>query len=575
MMHVNFDNIFIGTPDGAQSFSASFGEGINIIHGRNTSGKSTIINLIAYAFGINEVKSKLSEMIDIAAIVSIRFTLTQLGEARNCEVIRDGEFMFLNFGAGKFHRLTGVSGDNSAEHKKLKEMISNLLGFTLELDTKGVLHPAPIEAAFLPYFISQDVGWVYLRKSFSNLEFYRNFKEDFIDYYLGIISSRDRLKKYELERRKSRIQAEMETLISLGDSEEIKISQLDSEIQSSTLNEYINDFSDKNQEISALEKALIAKSNEASRIRDRKNILSRIKRISESILDASWKCPVCTQAIAVDLGLAYSTHQDVNDTESELEAAKKKLKELHGEVNSIKGRLEALRLDVQKRYSIIEKRTSNTYSLSSYFEMKSNFTLDIRIKTKLGSLSIEKAKVEDDLKGYVTDQEIEEKRQEKSRQFIKLLSSYLNELEVKPLPKERYSYLYSITSFPYQGVELLKAVMAYHFAFNEMIRQTESIHRLPFILDAIFKEDIEAKSKPVILAFIAKHAPSDTQTIMSIADVEGNDVIKDRISEKYFGGKAKHICIGESIRTRSILSQSSSDNLSRFREIVSIIDGTL
>ena len=54
-----------------------------------------------------------------------------------------------------------------------------------------------METMFLPYYVSQDVGWVYLRKSFSNLNFYKNFKEDFLDYYLGIENVIDREEKKE------------------------------------------------------------------------------------------------------------------------------------------------------------------------------------------------------------------------------------------------------------------------------------------------------------------------------------------------------------------------------------------
>ena len=52
----------------------------------------------------------------------------------------------------------------------------------------------------------------------------------------------------------------------------------------------------------------------------------------------------------------------------------------------------------------------------------------------------------------------------------------------------------------------------------EIINETNNIHRLPLILDSIFKEDLEAKSKEMILEFICKNQPDDTQTIISVAD---------------------------------------------------------
>ena len=61
---------------------------------------------------------------------------------------------------------------------------------------------ASIETMFLPYYIAQPTGWVYLRKSFGGLEFYKNFKNDYLDYYLGIENNIDRLDKQKLEEEK-------------------------------------------------------------------------------------------------------------------------------------------------------------------------------------------------------------------------------------------------------------------------------------------------------------------------------------------------------------------------------------
>lgn len=41
-----------------------FSEGVNIVHGKNTSGKSTFIQAILYTFGINDEKRKLEELLE-------------------------------------------------------------------------------------------------------------------------------------------------------------------------------------------------------------------------------------------------------------------------------------------------------------------------------------------------------------------------------------------------------------------------------------------------------------------------------------------------------------------------------
>lgn len=104
--------------------------------------------------------------------------------------------------------------------------------------------------------------------------------------------------------------------------------------------------------------------------------------------------------------------------------------------------------------------------------------------------------------------------------------------------------MFEITAFPLQGVELHKTVMAYHFAFNKYIKATSYIHRIPFMLDAIFKEDIDIDNKDKILKFIEKHKPSDTQTIISIADTKNEREVIKGYNKNYFYNEATLICIG-------------------------------
>ncbi|MFA0350769.1 hypothetical protein AB4486_28100, partial [Vibrio sp. 10N.222.55.C6] len=72
--------------------------------------------------------------------------------------------------------------------------------------------PASLEAMFLPYYIAQDVGWVYRHKSFRGLDFVKNFKNDFFDYFLGITNSYNRIEKTRLEKEKKELEAESRLL---------------------------------------------------------------------------------------------------------------------------------------------------------------------------------------------------------------------------------------------------------------------------------------------------------------------------------------------------------------------------
>jgi hypothetical protein len=66
--------------------------------------------------------------------------------------------------------------ENIHQHVKGKAPLSDLFGFTLHLEYDNEYKPASLEAMFLPYYIAQDVGWVYRHKSFRGLDFAVFFK---------------------------------------------------------------------------------------------------------------------------------------------------------------------------------------------------------------------------------------------------------------------------------------------------------------------------------------------------------------------------------------------------------------
>ena len=47
-----------------KGFFTTFSEGVNIIYGKNTSGKSTLLQAIHYTFGINDEQHKLEEILN-------------------------------------------------------------------------------------------------------------------------------------------------------------------------------------------------------------------------------------------------------------------------------------------------------------------------------------------------------------------------------------------------------------------------------------------------------------------------------------------------------------------------------
>lgn len=570
---LKYNKLFAYSETKAKSFLTEF-DSINIVHGRNTSGKSTLFLSILYAFGINDGNQYLKELLDDKIIFRLDCTLTKENKSEILTIIRDDDTMFIKKDGIPIQRFNGISSNNSGEHVKLKLFLNNLFDFSLHLESKNEFKPAPIETMFLPYYISQTVGWVYLRKTFSGLEFYKNLKEDYIDYYLGLEPSIDRVKRHELQTKLKNKQDEI-SLISKFEltNEDIQLTKLTDEKFVETSGEYIENYSKNYSALTEKENDYVLKCNELGFLQERKTILIKTSASHKAQQPEVGNCPTCTQTLPFGISETYTYLQDQNDTDHEISVVKGKIKDVQSKINSLKKAIEEEREIIAREYSTLNKYVNSGVSYEKWLKNKANAELISTLNEKIGFLTVEKNKIEEDLKQYKTDAEIEKSRNTQSNAFTSLFAGYLKQLGVKELKEDRYTKLYQISAFPSQGVELHKTIMAYHFAFNNLIADTNDIHRLPFMLDAIFKEDLDDENKSVILKFINKNKPSDTQLIISIAQSKTQLNNASKFNSDFFGGTAKLIRIGDGESERTFLTDFKEEYSEYLTETLEIING--
>ena len=568
------DKLFAYSEINSKYFYTEFNDSVNIIYGKNTSGKSTIFQSILYTLGINDSNDYLKEILEDDIFFRIDCQIVKRGIAEKVIFIREDEIMFIKRAKLPVLRFNGISADNSGEHIKLKEYMHELFGFSLKLENKNEYKAAPIETMFLPYYISQSLGWVYLRKSFSSLDFYRNFKEDFLDYYLGIESFVDREEKQKLEKQLKNKEDEIRFYIKLeGNNDEFQITKLVDEEFIEESKEYIESHKDNQTILNKYEEEYISKCNELSYYQERQSLLRKISKHHKNQNPIGGVCPSCFQALIFNITKSYKYLQEENDTEEEMGKCKVRIKKLQSGINSLRRDIDNRRLNISKEYEILKKCFNNNISYDSWMKNKVNTQLIRDIKCKVGELTIEKVGIEGSLKLFKTEEEVEKSRLAKSREFSSIFFGFLDNLGVKSLKEERYKSLYKISAFPYQGVELHKTVLAYNFAFNKLIEKTENIQRFPFMLDAIFKEDIEQSNKDAIVEFIGKYKPNDTQLILSIAETKEKEESIHEYNKKYFNGTAKLICIGNGIKERAFLDLYDGSKDSYLEETLNVING--
>src|SRR5882762_1966359 len=147
-----YDRFFAYSEKNKKYFYTEFDKGVNIVYGRNTSGKTTLFLSILYTFGINDGNQYLKDLLQEKVIFRIDCTLTKEGINEQFSIVREDDTLFIKRSGVPLKRFNGISGNRSEEHIQLKEYLNGLFDYSLRLESQSELKVAPIETMFLPYY---------------------------------------------------------------------------------------------------------------------------------------------------------------------------------------------------------------------------------------------------------------------------------------------------------------------------------------------------------------------------------------------------------------------------------------
>ncbi|WP_045492946.1 hypothetical protein [Vibrio hyugaensis] len=473
---VEYNNFFAYSGKGQKYFNTIFSKGINIVHGKNMSGKSTFIQALLYTFGINDEKRKLTELLKDGVIFRVDFTIYNPTPTK-VSIVRDDEIVSIRVAEKPPIKFIGIGGNKSREHVKLKAFLSELFGFTLHLEYDNEYKPASLEAMFLPYYVAQDVGWVYRHKSFRGLDFVKNFKNDFFDYFLGIANNYDRLEKSRLDKEKKDLEAESRLINKIEQNDrKLKLARLKDEVFTAKTIEYIEPYKENKSKLIELEKEYLSICNKITLLEESRKVLRRVRKSLNNDILADTRCPTCSNELSHSVEDTYNYLQDLNDTETQLEELNKNIKELkssQGKLNSIINDINDKKKVVEKEYyELLEYKVDNV-TFESWLKNKVNVELSGELNNKLGEITSKIYEIEGKLSKFKTADTVKKERRSASYTFKSTFEKYALELNVKPFEDERFYLLYDIPAFPRQGVELLKTLLAYNFSFVETIKKTD------------------------------------------------------------------------------------------------------
>ena len=92
---VEYNQFFAYSSKENKYFDTTFSKGVNIVHGKNTSGKSTFIQALNYTFGINDEKRKLADLLTENVIFRLDLTINNLVQTR-VSIVRDDEIVSID-----------------------------------------------------------------------------------------------------------------------------------------------------------------------------------------------------------------------------------------------------------------------------------------------------------------------------------------------------------------------------------------------------------------------------------------------------------------------------------------------
>lgn len=559
---ITYKSFFAYSEEYERYFYTQFDAGVNIVTGKNTSGKSTLLQAINYTFGINDEEYKLAEILTPDLILRLDIEINSNNKISKATIVRHEDSIYIQIEGKPIAKFYGIGDNKRNEHIKLKNFYAELFNFHLELENKKKLSTAPIEVMFLPYYVSQNYGWVLILKSFSNLSYYKNFKTDYYDYYLGIAPDENRKDKLRLEAEKQDIEFKIYNLNSiLAEKGALQQALLFDEEYIEETEIYIEKYKTDKESLIMLEREYLSIANKIAYLERQKKTLNQVQSYLKK--KSITTCSTCKQPLNKSLEEIYEYYQDKEDTEKQAGCIKDSIIKEASALNSKDKKIKKLRLQILERYNQFKAyRLNENYTLGEWIDKKVDIEIYNSIIGKRIELEKKLGEINDDLSEFLTEDDIIEIRKDKEGEFKAMFYTYLRELNVNHFG-HNYS-LYQLGLFPQQGVELLKALLAYYFTFNKLIMNTSYVHRLPLVLDAVFKEDVDGASKDLIIKFISNHIPKDTQLIFSVAESEDKQLMVDNYNTTYFENKAKIITINKS-KERAFF-QPYNDNYKELKE---------
>lgn len=508
--------------------------GINVIQGDNKTGKSSFLKSIYYAFGAETGMHPTWIALNPIVIVDFRYNSQKYTIMRNVRNI-------WVYDADK-----NLIHNSSSITRGFTPFFSRFFNFKVELTTRNrVKQQATPAFCLMPFYIDQDLSWEKNWNSFQNLGQFTNWRKDLAAFHSGVTSSNYyslKSQKDTLLLNKNQLEIELQAIEGIRNQSLEEIKDVDFTIPLDEFKHEITNLLEELNKIKSDSSQLKEKLREL--YKEKEIIKEQIKITNHSLrelnkdyeycvkdLGHNVDCPTCGAIYENSFAERFSIANDEDqclDLKMELESKYSQL------LSSIEKSREKF-FETHKRMKLVDnllQTKKKRITLRELISYEGSRSLISRLSTKIQELRLKIQKISRAIIEINKQlKKIIDPRRKKRiiETYRQNMGQFLKDLNVKDLPFESYKELHS--SIHEKGSDKPRALLAYYFSILKVMSvSSDSGTFFPIIIDAPLQQEQDQENTKVILDFIGKNCPEDTQLILGIISLEeinfeGNTVL--------------------------------------------------
>lgn len=460
-----------------KSREIEFKKGLNIIIGKNKTGKSSLIKSIFFTFGCEiKFEDEWKKLIDKYLLYF------QYGNEYFC-ILRINKSYKL-FKTNKEFTNYQLIIETDTFHEYSEELMK-ILGVSMDCLTKSGT-PITITPPLLFRFqyIDQDKGWEKIGQSFTNMQYIKDWDSNTNKYVVGFLNE----EFYKTKRDRDIINTDIINYdIKINHFEEF-IKNLTASINNSTIedafdkddNKGYSDNRELNQrlvnEMDSIEKEILELVEKLSKIKNKRYektlelnfIKENIKELEADHTfaiheDPNLKCPFCGSVHENSLENRIEIVKDIQAGSELVTLLRSEIKELDSKIHKLSTRKKQLKLDYKSLKKNIEQVKENISIIKSYQNQGKIEMIDSSIKQKEGVILARDTK--NNQKLILNDQLNQFKSPQRRKEISQELKSYcITVYDILNIPSSFIKLRDFVQSLQKTGSDNPRMIYAYHIS---------------------------------------------------------------------------------------------------------------